>query len=179
LGEQEEVPQWEIDISTVDYQVSVEHAPDDSISTSTLPPDEKQIESESSEHTKEVREPSLEQIYTIESLGNMLTWGDQQIPKPVDEVADIQAISYDWKRKSIMKRTTKKRRLPLDHSILITTEEKLISTEHTKTSKLIDAWMEIIDATLDRVKKDEKELVVVLKELEHLHHLMKYYQDST
>jgi hypothetical protein len=83
----------------------------------------------------------------------MLTWGDQQIPEPVDEVADIQAISYDQKRKSIMKRTTKKRRLTLDHSILITTKEKLISTEHAKTSELIDTGMEITDATLDREKR--------------------------
>jgi hypothetical protein len=39
--------------------------------------------------------------------------------------------------------------------------------------------MEIIDATLDRAKRDEKEVVVILKELEHLLHLAKYYQDTT
>jgi hypothetical protein len=78
-----------------------------------------------------------------------------------------------------MKRTTKKRRLTLDHSILITTEEKLISTEHAKTSELIGAGMEITDATLDRERKDEEELATALKELEHLRHLEKYYQDST
>jgi hypothetical protein len=50
-----------------------------------------------SEHREEVQDPSLEQIYTIGSLGNMLTWGDQQIPEPVDEVADIHAIAYDQK----------------------------------------------------------------------------------
>jgi hypothetical protein len=78
-----------------------------------------------------------------------------------------------------MKRTTKKRRLTLDSSILITTEEKLISTEHAKTSELIDAGMAITDATLDRERKDEEELATVLKELDHLRHLEKYYQDST
>jgi hypothetical protein len=41
----------------------------------------------------------------------------------VDEVVDIESMSYDQKRKSIMKRITKKRRLTLDRSILITTEE--------------------------------------------------------
>jgi hypothetical protein len=137
-GEQgEEIPQQEIDISTTDYQVSTEPAPDSSILASTLPPDEKQPEAEPSGHTKEVQEPSLEQIYTVGSLGNTLTWGEKQIPEPVDEVTDIQEIAYDRKRKSIMKRTTKKRRLTLDSSILITTEEKLISTEHAKTSELI------------------------------------------
>jgi hypothetical protein len=78
-----------------------------------------------------------------------------------------------------VKRTTKKRRLTLDSLILITTKEKLISKEHAKTSDLIGAGMEITDATLDRARKYEEELVVALKELEHLRHLEKYYQDST
>jgi hypothetical protein len=97
----------------------------------------------------------------------------------VDEVVDIQAIFYDQKRNSIMKRTTNKRRLTLYHSILITVEKKLISMEHDKTSKFINVGMEITDATLDREKRDEREMVVALKELEHLCHLDKYYQDST
>jgi hypothetical protein len=128
---------------------------------------------------EEVQEPSLEQIYTIGSLGNMLTWGDQQIPKPMDEVVDIHAISYDRKRKYIMKRTTNNRRITLDLSILITIEEKLINTKHAKTSELIGSGMAITDATLDRAKRDEEELAAVLKELEHLLHLEKYYQDTT
>jgi hypothetical protein len=98
---------------------------------------------------KEVQEPILEKIHTTRSLGDTLTWGEQQIPELVDEVIDIHAISYDRKRKHIMKRTTKKRRLTLDISILITTEEKLLSTEHAKTYDLIDVGMSINDATLD------------------------------
>jgi hypothetical protein len=97
----------------------------------------------------------------------------------VDEVPDIHAIAYDWKRKSIIQRTTKKRRITLDHSILITMEENLINTEHAKMFELISAGMEIIDATLDRDKRDEEELATTLKELEHLRHLEKYYQDTT
>jgi hypothetical protein len=76
---------------------------------------------------EEVKEPDLEQIYTIESLGNMLTWGDQKILEPMDEVADIHAITYDQKRKYIIQRTPNKRRITLDRSILITTEENLIN----------------------------------------------------
>ena len=83
----------------------------------------------------------------------------------MDEVVDIQAISYNRKRKSIMKRTTKKRRLNLDNSILITTKEKSIIMEHAKTSELIGAGMAIIDATLDREIQDEEEFSVVLKVL--------------
>jgi hypothetical protein len=39
--------------------------------------------------------------------------------------------------------------------------------------------MAITDATLDRARKDEEYLAIVLKELEHIFHLNKYYQDST
>jgi hypothetical protein len=135
-GEQkEEVIHQEIDISTADYQVSTEPTPDASISTGTQPANEKQLEARPLEHTKEFQEPNLEQIYTVRGLGNMLTWGDQQIPELMDEVDNIQAISYDWKRKDIMMRTTKKRRITLDHCILITTEEKLINTKHVKMDK--------------------------------------------
>jgi hypothetical protein len=120
-------------------------------------------------------------MYTTRSLGkgNTFTWCDQNIPEPVDEVADIHAIEYDWKRKAIVQRTTKKRRITLDHSILITTKEDLINTENSKTYDLIDVGMAISDATLDRDKRDEKELATALKELEHLHDLAKYYQDTT
>jgi hypothetical protein len=176
LGEQKEEPlQQEINISTTDYQVSTGPTPDASVSTSTQPPDEQKPEAKTLEHMEEVQEPSLEHIYNVDSLGNMLTWRDQQIPEPVDEFFDIHAISYDQKRKYTVKRTTKKRRITLDHSILITIEEKLMNIDHAKTSKLIGVGMDIIDATLDREKRDEEELVVELKELEHLHHLEKYY----
>jgi hypothetical protein len=96
LGEQEEeVPQQEIDISTTDYQVSTKPSPDASILASTLPLDEKQPKAKISEHMEEVQEPILEQIYTTRILGNMFTWGEKQIPELMDEVVDIQAISYD------------------------------------------------------------------------------------
>jgi hypothetical protein len=86
-------------------------------------------------------------------------------------------IAYDRKRKTITKRTTKKIRHMLDSSILITTEEKLLNTEKTKTSNLISVGMAIMNATLDRERRDEKELGTALKEMEHLRHLEKYYQD--
>jgi DNA repair ATPase RecN len=97
----------------------------------------------------------------------------------VDEVSDIQAITYDRKRKVVMRRTTKKRRLTLDSTLLITTKETLLNTENAKTTELIGVGMAITDATLDREKRDEKELVSAKKELDHLCHLAKYYQDST
>jgi hypothetical protein len=108
-----------------------------------------------------------------------LTWGDQQIPEPVDEIVDIQVITYDRKRKVVMRRTTKKRRLTLDNTLLITTEETLFDTENAKMTELIGAGMAITDATLDREKRDEKEVATMKKELDHLHHQAEYYQNST
>jgi hypothetical protein len=113
------------------------------------------------------------------SLGNTLTWEEQQIPELIDEVTNIQSIAYDRKRKSLMKRTTNKRRLRLDNSILITTEDKLLNIEHANTSELIGAGMAITDGTLDRERRYEKEIATALKELENLRHLVKYYRDST
>jgi hypothetical protein len=111
-------------------------------------------------------------------LVNTLIWGEQQILEPVDEFTDIHVIYYDRKRKFVMRRITKKIRLTLDSLILITKEEKLLNTEHAKTSELIGAGMAITDAMLDRAKWDEQELATALKELDHLHHLVKYYQGS-
>jgi hypothetical protein len=138
--QKEEAPQQEMDISMTDYQVSIEPTPNTSISIDNQPLDVKQIEAGHLEHMEEVQEPSLEQIYTIGRLGNMLIWGDQQIPKLVDEVSYIHAIYYDLKRKAIMKRTMKKRRITLDRSILIATKEMLMNTEHAKTSELIETY---------------------------------------
>jgi hypothetical protein len=70
-------------------------------------------------------------------LRNNLTWGEQQIPELVDEVGNIYAISYDQKRKAIVQRTAKRRRITLDQSIVVTTEENLISSADTHTSELI------------------------------------------
>jgi hypothetical protein len=50
---------------------------------------------------------------------------------------------------------------------------------HTQHSELIDTGMEFIDATLYREKRDEEELSAAMKELEHICHLVKYYQDTT
>jgi 3-deoxy-D-arabino-heptulosonate 7-phosphate (DAHP) synthase len=90
----------------------------------------------------------------------------------MDKVADIHVVAYDQKRKAIIQRTTKNKRITLDHSILI-------NIEHGKTSKLIVAGMEITYATLDKDKRDEDKLVTAMKELEHLSHLEKYYQNTT
>jgi hypothetical protein len=142
-------------------------------------PDERQVEVGSTKQSEEVREPTPEQIYTAGSLRNNLTWGDQQIPEPIDEVADIYAISYDQKWKAIIQRTAKRRRITLDQSIVVTTEENLISTVGTRTSELISVGNVLSDAAQDRARRDEKELADTLKELEHLRRLVKYYKGAT
>jgi hypothetical protein len=79
-------------------------------------------------------------------------------------------IAYDRKREFIMKRITKKGRIILDSSIIITMEEKLLITKHAKTYELISAGMAITDSTLDQERRDEKEIYVALKKLEHFWH---------
>jgi hypothetical protein len=76
-------------------------------------------------------------VYTTGILGNILTWGDQQILESVDEVEDIYVIYYVQKRKAIIQRTTKKRKITLDHFVFVTIEENLINTAGACTTKLI------------------------------------------
>jgi hypothetical protein len=62
----------------------------------------------------------------------------------------------------------------LDHSILVTTEENLINTIDSWTNELISVGKALSDVTLDRAKRDKKELATSLKDLEHLCHLIEY-----
>jgi hypothetical protein len=151
-GQKEEVLQQEINTSKTDHQVSTEPITDSSILADTSPSNEIQKEDNPSEHIKEVHEPVLEQIHTTGNLGKTLTWGEQPIPEPVDEVINIQVITYDMKKKAIMKRTTKKRSLTLNISILITMDKKLLNKEHTKKSELIGVGMAITNAMLDKAR---------------------------
>jgi hypothetical protein len=67
----------------------------------------------------------------------------------------------------------------LDHSVFVTTEENLINTTDARTTELIGVGKALSEATLDRAKRDEKELATTLKELEHLRHLDEYYKGTT
>jgi hypothetical protein len=55
----------------------------------------------------------------------------------------------------------------------------LINTSDARTFELISVGKELSDATLDRAKRDEKELVCTLMEREHLRHLAEYYKGTT
>jgi hypothetical protein len=54
----------------------------------------------------------------------------------------------------------------------------LFDTENAKMTKLIGAGMAINDVTLDREKKDEREVATMKKELDHLRHQAEYYHNS-
>jgi hypothetical protein len=110
----------------------------------------------------------MEHLYTVGSLGNTLSWGDQQILEPIDEVIYIQEISYDRKKKTVMRRIVKKRKLTLDSTFLITIEDTLFNIEKAKMTELIGVGMAITDATLDMEKRDEREVASMKKELDHL-----------
>jgi hypothetical protein len=40
-------------------------------------------------------EPAMEQLYTPGSLENILSWGDQPIPDPLEVVAYLESIAYN------------------------------------------------------------------------------------
>jgi hypothetical protein len=80
-------------------------------------------------------------------------------------VTDIHEIYYDRKMKVMMRRKIKKRNLMLDSTLLITTEETLFDTEIAKMTEIIEARMAITDATLDRTKRDEREVATMKKKL--------------
>jgi len=67
----------------------------------------------------------------------------------------------------------------LDHSILVTTDENLISTADARTSEQINIGKSLLDDTLDRARRGEKELASSLKELEQFFHLFEYYKGAT
>jgi hypothetical protein len=105
------------------------------------------------------KEHVMEHFYTSGSLGNILSWGDQQILEPIDEVFDVQDISYDNKIKAVMKRHVKRRSFTLDSTMFVTTDETLFDTENTKVSELLGVGMSITNATLDRVKRMNEKLL--------------------
>jgi hypothetical protein len=92
-------------------------------------------------------------------MGNMLAWGDQPIPEPLDEVVDIESISYDRKRQLLVKRTQRKRKLTLDSTMIMTSEETFLDAKKTKVSELLGAGMAISHATIDRPKKKKERLM--------------------
>ena len=81
---EERSPQKDIGDATTSIQASIDLPLDTSIPLDTQVPDKQREEARPAEKNKEVQEYDLEQIYTTGSLGNMLKWGDQQIPEPVN-----------------------------------------------------------------------------------------------
>ena len=67
-----------------------------------------------------------------------------------------------------MRRKTKKRRITLNITLLVTTEEMLFNTENYMMTELIRACMAITDATLDKSRRDEREVSTMNKALDHL-----------
>jgi hypothetical protein len=182
-GELEEgMGQPKIDISTIKLPANVDPSPTSPSRTKTPSTDKDQQEAKSPEGispAKELREPATEHLYMVRSLGNTLSRGDQQIPEPVDKVVDIQEIDYDMKRKVVMRRIVKKRKLTLECTLLITIVETLFDTKNAKMTELITIGMTITNATLDKEKRDEREVAPMKKELDHLLHQVDYYQNST
>jgi hypothetical protein len=78
-----------------------------------------------------------------------------------------------------VQRTAKKRKINVDHCILVTTEENLINIADAPMSELIGVGRALSDAVQDRARRNERELVDTLKELEHLRHVVEYCKGTT
>jgi len=98
------------------------------------------------------KEPTPAHFHTPGSLSNTISWGDQPIPEPVDEVVDVKTIAYDRKRQVGIRRTRMKRRLTLDNAVLITMEETMLDVKHSKVRKILGAGMAISTTTMDRAR---------------------------
>jgi hypothetical protein len=69
--------QKEINGSATSEKVSKKSMPDVSILLNTQILDDRQVEVGPTKDREEFQEPNIEQVYTTDSLGNTLTWGDK------------------------------------------------------------------------------------------------------
>jgi hypothetical protein len=97
----------------------------------------------------------LEHFHTLGNLGNSLSWRDQPILEPVDEVVHVQAIAYDRKIQLVVKRVVKKRIITLDSVVMITTEETLLDVGQSNIIELLGESMAISSASIDKASEYE------------------------
>jgi hypothetical protein len=107
-----------------------------------------------------------------------LSWGDQPIPHLVEDVVDLESFSYDKKKKSIVKRTHRKRKVTLDSGVLSTTEEVIIDTKKDKMSQLYSIGLAISHASYDKAIMEERELEQARVEIASLKHQVQYHQEA-
>jgi hypothetical protein len=80
----------------------------------------------------------------------------------------------------VVKRTSRKIKLTLDSTIVVTIEETVFDAKKAKVRKLLGAGMAIYDATIDRAKEDEREVEAMRRELENLrHHRLSITKNTT
>jgi len=109
--------------------------------------------------------PTMEHFHTLGSMGIMLAWGDKKIPKPLDEVVDIEAITYDKKIQVSVTRASRKRKLNLDNTMVMTVEETLLDAKKDKVNEMLGAVVAISHATIDKEREDDREVVAMRIEL--------------
>jgi hypothetical protein len=85
-------------------------------------------------------------------------WGDQPIPKSIDEVANIDSISYDCKRKFIVKRTERKQKISVDSVLLCMFKEILFDAKKAKLSEILIVGVAILHATINISRTKEIEV---------------------
>jgi len=85
-----------------------------------------------------------------------LSWGDQYITNPLEEVANLELIAYNKISQAIVKK--KKQNIDLDNTILCTTEEHVIYTKMGKIIDLLYNRLDILHATIYKTRSLEEDI---------------------
>jgi hypothetical protein len=84
-----------------------------------------------SQPREKIKETTIEKFHIPGCLRNILSWGDQLVPQPIDEVVNLDSLAYDRKLKSIIRRMRWKINLIVYSGILCTFEEAILDAKGT------------------------------------------------
>jgi hypothetical protein len=110
----------------------------------------------------------LQYFHTPESFQNVLSWGNRQIPYPIEELVDLESISYNRWRQAIVRIKQKRKRVYVDIVVVYMTEEPLFDMKSINLIELVAAGVEISHATIDKARVDKAKVENMKKELEFL-----------
>jgi hypothetical protein len=91
--------------------------------------------------------------------------GDQPLSYHLDEVGKLESISYNNRRKNIIKRVQRKRKISLHIFIMFITKNPILDTKKEKISELLFVGVMISHATIDEARDDEREVKHMKNEL--------------
>jgi hypothetical protein len=119
----------------------------------------------------------MEQVITPGIVENILSWVDQPILDPLEDVSDLEMIDYNRERK-YCQADPKRKKEDLDTTILCTIEEHVIDTKRARLSDLLSTGLAISHATMDKAIFEAKKIQNLGKQISLLENQVKYYKAS-